>query len=344
MIKLNLRECLRSKGIEIQHGDISDLKQFTDSNRITIRKYLYEELTSVDLNILSKICEWFCQKYHHLERNELLMLLLQWESFSRSFEFSDVTYFVGQEGRSDSIDGPIHSQNDVSVANALNKIHKDSAPKIVYVQNNPKSNDAQPTDNTANDISVMQVRVHIGSPTKNCSTERTLANEFFGAKPFSNHTKKVPIRFTTRDNQRVASCIISNRSNHAPGLAWLNESLKFEDFPFQVSQAKVIEDAGFVMVKYTSNRNTNLLDLVIFGYSGSATRALGNALLKHVDRINWPPTEIQDGCFADIYAFQFTAEKTNDRAASINDDDIQVSFRGMEKSILRKYIYNNTNS
>ena len=117
-----------------------------------------------------------------------------------------------------------------------------------------------------------------------------------------------------------------------PGLAWINKEREWEDLGFVANDIKVIKDAGIVIVEYEDS--TKRLDLTVFGYSGTATRATGYALAADSKVIQWPPTEIASGRFADLYAFRFDFNPDDDTAGGYKT----VEIDRMDPEILKSFV------
>ena len=199
MIKFNLELSLERQGVSISK-QIKPVHEITGINRVTISRYLKNELDSIDFTKLSPILDALCDLHPHLDQRKLMADALEWVSFEGVLAESQLTYYLEENARTD--DGPLFSGNDSDAVSALQRLHPSkpgTTKRITRDQPIAELEKIRSSDAKA------QSRIYIGSPKVSRLAELRIAG-LFGVSPFSEHSSEVPIRFTpqTPAKQRVA--------------------------------------------------------------------------------------------------------------------------------------------
>ncbi len=189
--------------------------------------------------------------------------------------------------------------------------------------------------------------IMIGSPRVNYLVEYLVA-DLFNCEPFvsSNKEFKVPFYTTYRDFDRpVPSCFggqakppgVSKINGH--GTFYLDENFKWQFLQWQRKES----DAGIVIII----REAETVEMAVFGFSGRATKAIGDVLRRNPEKF-WPgPDSNSNNTFKagnkeiGVYICQvkFSKDKIkrNDLAYEDFEND-EVEIKSMNRKVLEKFL------
>jgi hypothetical protein len=137
-----------------------------------------------------------------------------------------------------------------------------------------------------------------------------LVADLFGCEPFqpTRGRVRVPFYLAFRSRDRsVLSCFggLQNppgrRGAPEPGIYYLGADGKWVLCPYESRR----EDAGVVITVY--DPGTKGIEMVVFGFSGWATEAMGRHLLREAEPF-WPPYVKSKGKEIGIYICRFAME------------------------------------
>jgi hypothetical protein len=145
--------------------------------------------------------------------------------------------------------------------------------------------------------------------------------DLFGCRPFTASPSKPAVPFFSvyrETDQNTPSCFgglfnpYRQIDRSVPGLHYVNEKGKWVTCPW----AERKQDAGIV-ISVNDHHNESLI-LAVFGFSGLATRAVGEQLVLK-EHLFWPPcTELKDKEVG-VYICKLTYEPS-DHADELRED------------------------
>ena len=332
-------------------------------HRHTIGKLYRNQLANPSLKVLGMLCDWL--ENHGVPSNILPQALLGsrpsglWEAVGG---VGAVTIYLGEYQQGES-PAPLMlwiARRDATVESEI--VHALSTPSFVgdrrptvlteYVPFRFAVHGAQvkrrefleDLERATRAFRNMRARgghsaaILIGSQRVNFLVELLVA-DLFGCAAFPAHNRdiQVPFYLAYRSNdQGPTSCFGSHRNplgrrEAMPGTFFLDAHEQWVYCPWRAKQ----EDAGVIITVY--DPGTKGLEMVVFGFSGRGTEALGRQLLRDADPF-WPPSVEHKGKRLGVYVcrFKMSGDQEDDANEDIYARDIQVT--PLDAGVLAKYL------
>ena len=347
-IDICLAEVMETYGIRL-HGSQGPLAQFLGSDRGAVRRLMKNEAQQISLERLGAVCEWLVDQVAENKRSELLRLLPGillkraglWEALLRASKITTVITekILVTEDKSDIRRAPFRkwlSSNDVRAAREIeHQLSSDQADGFIDSYFVPFYFPEDPGKHTISDAKQEEAieeakRRHVelldeegavlilGSQRVNLVTEISVAASF-GVRPFEEDPKRrVPfyIRYRDEDPTVVASCFGGHAQGRAPGVHYRPyRSQKW--IHLECGDGK--HAAGVVTVRCRGGHT----EVVLFGFSGNCTRALGELFRKRPGRF-WPGHNVEFGAFVCHIPLADATEAERERGPVI----VRVSRKG----------------
>ncbi|MCP3918116.1 MAG: helix-turn-helix transcriptional regulator [bacterium] len=312
-IELRLRNILQEHDLD-KHGVVSRIASDLGVHRHTIAGLYHNSAKQLRLELLGAICTWLEAK--GVPARDLPSRLLGppelWEFFIRS---SSVRVFLGeyQVRVSESHDRRWLSCNDAELLKTfVHSVTKQGRGQPVDLEFVPCQLLPMATDDT-HSIEAEEghqssraiydelcaeegmVSILVGSQRINLLVEQMVA-QCFGAIPFvpSKENAGPPIYLAYRENDRIySSCFgghtvpLGLKGALRPGLYYRGGGGEWLSAPFDSTH-----DAGVILTSHFPDKDS--LRIALFGYSGRATRALGEYFMDMDNaREFWPPQVVK---------------------------------------------------
>ncbi len=349
-------------------------------HRHTIGKFLRNNIQAPKLEVLEKICEWLIEKGVSADILPSALFGIRpsglWRAIGQSKKvliFVGEYHLKGELATKPQASPPVSiSRHDSVVSSKI--IHflfseaelRDTRPsvKMLYVPfyftpGNLDASDkgfAEDKDrascifkNMRNDKRNECSTIMIGSQRVNYLVEYMVA-DLFNCEPFFQASKKpkVPFYLCYRKFDRPVPSCFGGQTNPpgrggeiSHGTYYLDENFEWQFFEWQ--QRK--NDAGIVIII----READKVELAVFGFSGRATNAIGNALLKNSDQF-WPEPDADNnntvttgGKEIGVYICQVTFSqekiKNKDMARAFeNYENDAVEIIPLNRKVLKKFL------
>ncbi len=345
-------------------------------HRHTIGKFLRNQIQSPKLEVLEKICGWLIEKGVGAERLPGALFGVRpsglWRAIGQS---KKISIFLGEYHLQETMNtapkiSPSVSRHDSVVSSKIVHFLSSEAelshtrpsvktqfvpfyftPKVERAGGDGFKEDKERARHIFNDIRKNRQNelstIMIGSQRVNYLVEYMVA-DLFHCEPFIpvSEDPKVPIYLCYRNFDHLVPSCFGGPTNPAGksgevrhGTYYLDEKSKWQFIEWQDGK----NDSGIVIVI----REANNVELAIFGFSGRATNAIGNALLQKSEQF-WPESDtetrntvVTGGKEIGIYICQvkFSKEKINGQASIFeNYENDKVTIIPLDRKVLKKFL------
>ncbi len=320
-VKIRLKKLLADHKLD-EYGIIQRIAADIDVNRHTVAKLYNDKSPTVSLYLLSRLCTWL--QDHGVRAEDLPGELFStgrtalWEAIARQQE--QVTLYLGEyrptkppfaasrwiSTRDSAVASTIIQQ--LSTGTETRPLWSGLSLAYVPFRYAPgdRNVDRRLLDEDIAGASRAFARlkagpkpgtsIFVGSQRVNYLLEFFVA-DLFGCASFATPSEKPAVPFFSvyrETDQNTPSCF-GGRENPfrqadktVPGLHYINEKGKWATCPWIEGQ----QDAGIVIS--VNDRRNRSVTLAVFGFSGLATRAVGEQLVLK-EHLFWPPcTELKD--------------------------------------------------
>ncbi len=314
-IEFRLEEVLRKHGL-LAHGVKQDIAKEQGLNHHTIGKIFNNQVSTISLNTLQKICEWLHGKGVPLEELPGSLLALRvgelWEAVSAKAE---VAIYLGEQVQAQPPAAAWRwiARRDSQVASAFAQVlsMNGASGKVVprvsteYVPylgkpnvgqggRRPRKDDIDYARTIFETMRKKQSRsnaIIIGSQKVNYLVEYFVADLFNCFDHAFCHVKKepkTPFFLVYRKRDRGVESCWGGWQNPAGGSDTSTAGIHFcKGSAWSVIPWKEhVEDGGIVVTSYCPG--TGAVELAVIGFSGRATEAVGNTLIDK-PHLFWPP-------------------------------------------------------
>lgn len=313
-VEIRLKKLLQEKSLN-RRGIIGQIAKELNLNRHTVAKIYNNQVPSISLDVLSKICTWLQKQgvstselpaalfsssrtslWHMIAKRETVTIYLgeyqqtvgpvaAWKWISRR-DAAAAAYLV-QQLSAHSEDGPPPPQLKFRYVPFRYALKNYDVEKPPLAEDIDKAGDifTRMRSDTTQGASIL-----IGSQRVNYLLEYFVA-DLFGRKPFSpaKPESKVPFYIVYREtDHKVPSCFGGLENPYrrtdasTPGLHFIGKKGTWVTCPWKEGR----KDAGVIITLY--NHNNKNVEIAVFGFSGRATDALGAQLLLK-EHLFWPP-------------------------------------------------------
>lgn len=186
--------------------------------------------------------------------------------------------------------------------------------------------------------------VCVGSPKSNPVSELIISS-VFGCEPFvtqdnvaSPAQRSCPIflRFRDKDPVYLTSCcggrqLAQGSSSDAPGIYYENSKGKWESCVWDERK----HDAAFVF--YVDRPSQGVVEMVLGGFSGRATRLLAHHLPRCAEQL-WPPVYVGHGLRIGAYVvkFQIKEKAGRDRGFMASDESPKIDVIPLDSEVIAR--------
>jgi DNA-binding Xre family transcriptional regulator len=303
-IEFRLKAVL-AENAQDHRGVIQEIAAATGIHRHTVARLYRGRAPSLSLDVLGKLCEWLGN--HSVPRESLPGALLGarpsklWEAIARPGE---VSFYLGEYRIEQMVQvARWISRRDAVVANLI--VEQLSDPTVVrkrpifHTHYVPFFYDPRDTpghrDIVAARKAFAQMRspgmrrssVLVGSSLVNHCVDLFVA-DLFGCEPFAPPAGGTPVPFYMGFRDRDSPSCFGGRKPppgwtrpFVPGIYYREASGQWNVIEWRSKQ----QDAGIVITLYDAARQA--VELVVFGFSGRGTAAMGEQLQRQPDRF-WP--------------------------------------------------------
>jgi hypothetical protein len=314
-IKIRLKKLLGEHGLD-GHGIIQQIAADIGVNRHTIAKLYNNQAPTLSLDLLSRLCTWLHS--HGVPSGELPGDLFStgraalWEALVLQGE--EITLYLGEYHATKppfAASRWISTRDSAVASTILRQLSTGTEARqlwpglrLAYVPFRYSPGDANLDQSLLHeDIAragelFSRVKgnpepcttIIIGSQRVNYLLEFFVA-DLFGCQPFTTAAKDPAVPFFSvyrQTDRNTPSCFggphnpFRQTDGTVPGLHYLNEKGKWVTCPWVEKK----QDAGIVIT--LKDHRTKSIILAVFGFSGLATKAVGDQLV-HKEHQFWPP-------------------------------------------------------
>lgn len=345
-------------------------------HRHTIGKFLRNQIQSPKLEVLEKICGWLIEKGVSAEILPGALFGVRpsglWRAIGQSKTISICLgeYHLREEmSTAPKISPSISRHDSVVSANIIHFLYSEAelshtrpsvktqfvpfyfTPKVDRAGGDGFKEDKVRAGHIFNDMRKNRQHelstIMIGSQRVNYLVEYMVA-DLFHCEPFVpvNENPKVPIYLCYRNFDHLVPSCFGGPKNPAGkngevrhGTYYLDEEFKWQFIEWQEGK----NDSGIVIVI----REANNVELAVFGFSGRATNAIGNALLHKSEQF-WPESDVETcntvvtgGKEIGIYIcrVKFSEDKKNGQASICESfENDAVSIIPLNCKVLEKFL------
>ncbi len=363
-INIRLKEVLRSIDKD-SHGIIQDMARALDVDRHKISDLYNNRATSIRLDLLGRITEWL--EMQGVPSNELLGELFGtqpsqlWEAIGSS---ESVAFYLGENRQTK---GPAAawrwiSRRDAATAGrfiqqlsahnqnlAIRPEFRHEYVPFRYEGNNydisqePLKSDIRRARGIYDAMCRKrqgQSKILVGSQRVNYLLEFWIA-ELFNCKPFVESKKgpKIPFFFVYRESdRRVPSCFGGAYNPYCPkdsniaGVHYMTRADRWATSAWEKGKS----DAGLIILVHDPRIKS--IQMAVFGFTGIATEAMGDALIYNETKFWPPPFSIKGreiGVFVCVLDFKISnSEDSHDQVVKTENCKILP----ISESLLKKFL------
>ena len=367
--EIRLRAVLRHHGLSCKHGVVQRIAEATGLHRHTVSK-MWRGDGDVSVRALEKLCSWL--EEHGVPPSVLPQTLLGsrpselWRALSASGTEGTVHVYVGEYQETER-SRPVMlwvSRRDMTVAGEVVRVLSTPSdtggahPKVLidYVpfRYSPRHTADRPKmisrERLEGDIArakriydTMEKEarnaVLVGSQQANFLVEMFTAR-LFGVKAFESPKRKarVPFYLAYRGSDKaIPSCFgglgppPGGKGSADPGIYYMGQRGEWIYCPWKSRE----QDAGVVMTLY--ERAVGRVVVVMFGFSGMGTEALGRRIVEDADPFWEPYLKIRDreiGVY--VCTFKMKEDDLTDAGKVVRPRDFHVT--PLEEKILRTFL------